>query len=121
MRRKGPLIFSLLLLAQVAFSQSLIGTWVSDQLLLSLVRFSITFRPDMTYQIDTSLGRTIGTYTYTPHRIIFTPVKVGIDGEGIGSTDVYPYRLQGDDTLYLDAQGNEVRLIRTKILSGKET
>ncbi len=114
MRRSGPFVVSLVLLSQTVFSQSLVGTWVSNQLLLSLVRFSITFRPDMTYQIHTTLGQTIGRYTYTADRIVFTPVKVGINGGSIGATDVYGYAFRDDDTLYLDANGNEVKLIRTR-------
>ncbi len=114
MRRNGALVVSLLLLTQALFSQSLVGTWVSDQLLLSIVRFSITFRPDMTYQISTSLGETIGRYTYTANRITFTPVKVGINGGSIGDTDVYGYVFHNEDTLLLDAKGNEVKLIRAR-------
>ncbi len=114
MRRTRALGVLLLFLSQAAFAQSLVGTWVSNQLLLSLVRFSLTFRSDMTYEIDTTLGKTTGTYTFTGNTIIFTPVNVGINGGSVGAVDVYPYRFSGENTLSLVENGTEVTFLRTQ-------
>ena len=114
--RKTFFFLLLLLLSRAVFAQPLVGTWVSNQLILATVRFSLTFRSDMTYQIDTILGRTIGTYTFTEDRITFTPTKVGINGGMVGDNDVYSYAFQGEDTLSLKSKGSEVELTRAKSL-----
>jgi hypothetical protein len=68
----------------------------------------------MTYQIDCSLGQATGTYTYTEDRITFTPVKSGINGGSMGNVDVYPYTFIDENSLYLDAKGNKVKLMKIK-------
>jgi len=114
MSRTCALVASLFLLSQAVFSQPLTGTWVADQPLLSMVHFSLTFHPDMTYEIDTVLGKTTGDYRSEDNRIVFTPIKIGINGGSVAAPDVYPYSFRGEDILYLNANGREVKLIRTR-------
>ena len=114
MVRRVVLILLSFLLSQGIFAQSLVGSWVSDQPLLSLVRFSLTFSTDMTYKIDCVLGQTTGTYTYTDNKIIFTPIKSGINAGSVGGLQVYPYRFLDENTLFLDEKGTEVKLLREK-------
>ena len=112
MGKGGLSIFFLFLLSQGIFAQSLVGSWVSDQPLLSLVRFSLTFSSDMTYRIDCILGQTTGTYTYSNNKITFTPIKSGINAGSAGSLQVYPYRFLDENALFLEENGTEVKLMR---------
>jgi hypothetical protein len=114
MRKGGLLILFSFFLSQGIFAQSLVGSWVSDQPLLSLVRFSLTFSSDMTYRIDCSLGQATGTYTYTDNTITFTPIKSGINAGSVGALQIFPYRFLNDSTLFLDEKGTEVKLTRVK-------
>ena len=114
MRRTGLLIFLMFAVTQELLAQSLAGTWISDALLLKTVHFSLTFRSDMSYQIDCTLGLTTGTYTFTEDRIIFTPISVGISAGHAGDTQLYFYIFGDENTLYLHANGVKVKLKRAQ-------
>ena len=112
MRRTGLLVFLVFAVSQQLLAQSLAGTWISDALLLKTVHFSLTFRSDMTYQIDCTLGRTTGTYVFTEDKINFTPLSVGISAGHTGDTQLYFYIFGDENTLYLHANGVKVKLRR---------
>ena len=112
MRRNSLFVFLLFAMSQTISAQSLAATWVSDAPLLKAVHFSLTFRSDMTYQIDTSLGRTTGTYSFTEDKIDFRPISVGISAGSAGDTQVYYYTFGNNDTLHLHAGGTRVTLRR---------
>jgi hypothetical protein len=114
MRRQIILIAFSIALSQALFGQSLIGTWVSDALLLKTVGFHLIFRSDMTYEIDCSLGKTIGNYACTEDKITFTPTSAGISAGSAGDTQVYYYTFSDDGVLYLHANGIKVKLMRTE-------
>jgi hypothetical protein len=96
------------------YAQSLVGTWESDQPLLRMVHFRMTFNSDMTYRIETILGQTTGTYTFTEDAIDFAPIKSTISAGNVGKIQLYPYSFAGEDTFYLDENGTRIKLLRMK-------
>ena len=111
MKGTGLFVFLLFLAASGAvFAQSLVATWVSDAPLLKMAHFSLTFRSDMTYEVDCTLGRTAGTYSSTEDRILFSPITVGINAGSAGDTQVYYYTFGDESALYLHANGIKVKL-----------
>ena len=116
--RRNALSILLLVLSQAGFAQSLTGTWVSDALLLKTVDFRLTFRSDMSYEIDTTLGRTTGTYTYTEDKISFTPIHVGMSAGKAGDNQDYYYTF-GDGYLYLHANGVKVKLRKVETVAAQ--
>lgn len=103
---------SLLLLAATALqAQSLLGTWVSAEPILVTFKFSLTFR-ESEYQVDCTLGQTIGTYTVTGDTINFTPTKIGIDSGDIGKNDTWQYSFIDEDSFFLSSGPVKVRLFR---------
>jgi hypothetical protein len=113
-KRQVILIAFSIFLSQALSGQSLVGTWISNALLLKTVGFHLTFRSDMTYEIDCSLGKTIGNYACTEDKIIFTPTSAGISAGSAGDTQVYYYTFVDDGDLYLHANGIKVKLTRTE-------
>jgi len=108
---RGIWISLLLLVATGLQAQSLLGTWVSTEPILVTFKFSLTFREDE-YQVDCSLGQTIGTYTVTGDTINFTPTKIGIDSGDIGKDDTWRYSFIDDDSFYLSSGPVKVKLFR---------
>ena len=101
----------LLLLAGSLSAQSLVGSWVSNEPILINFKFVITFR-DEEYQIDTSLGQTIGTYVASNDTIYFTPTRIGINSGDTGKNDTWQYSFINDDSFYLSSGPIKVRLFR---------
>ncbi len=114
MRRSGFFVFLLVLVSGCLFAQPRVGTWVSDALLLRTLGFRLTFRPGMTYEIDTTVGKTTGEYTFTEDKIIFKPISVGISAGSAGDTQVYYYTFGDENHLYLHANGVKVKLTRAE-------
>jgi len=110
-------LFVVLLLpaaSQAVFAQSLVSTWVADAPLLRTVHFSLTFRSDLTYEVDCALGRTAGTYSSTEDKILFNPITVGINAGSAGDTQVYYYTFDDEGSLYLHANGIKLKLKRVQ-------
>ncbi len=101
----------LLLLAAGLSAQSLQGTWVSTEPILVNIKFSITFS-EVDYEINCSLGQTIGTYITTADTIYFTPTKIGINSGDVGKNDTWQYSFVDDESFYLGSGPIKVRLFR---------
>ena len=74
-------------------------------------KFSLTFR-EVEYEVDCSLGQTIGIYSITDDTINFTPTKVGISSGDIGKNDTWQYTFVDDESFYLSSGPIKVRLFR---------
>lgn len=103
--------FLLLLLASGLSAQSVVGTWVSTEPILMNFKFSLTFREEE-YEVDCSLGQTIGTYSITDDTINFTPTKIGISSGDIGKNDTWQYNFVDDESFDLSSGPIKVRLFR---------
>lgn len=100
-----------LLFAVSLSAQSLVGSWVSNEPLLHDLKFILTFR-ETDYQIDCSLGQTIGTWWATSYTIYFTPTKIGINSGDVGKNDTWQYSFVNDDTFSLSSGPIKVKLFR---------
>jgi len=94
-------------------AQSLVGTWVSPEPILVNLKFSLTFH-DSDYEIDCSLGQTLGTWYSTDTQIHFTPTYVGINSGDVGKSNIWDYRFLDDDAFQLSSGPISVRLTRKK-------
>jgi hypothetical protein len=103
----------LLLLSGWLSAQSLVGTWVSTEPILVNLHFSLTFR-ESEYEVDCSLGQTLGTWYPTDTQIHFTPTHVGINSGDVGSANIWDYKFVNGDTFQLSAGPISVRLYRKK-------
>jgi hypothetical protein len=103
--------FLFLLAATALSAQSLLGTWVSTEPILVNLKFSLTFHDD-DYEVDCSLGQTIGTYTVTKDKIFFTPTKIGINSGDIGKNDIWDYSFVDNESFYLSSGPIKLRLFR---------
>ena len=92
---------------------SLVGTWVSTEPILVNFKFSLTFR-ESEYQVDCSLGQTLGLWYATPTQIHFTPTKVGINSGDVGKANIWDYRFVDEDAFQLSSGPISVRLFRRK-------
>jgi hypothetical protein len=107
-----PLCAALLLLFAGSLSaQSLVGNWVSTEPLLQDLKFVLTFR-EADYEINCSLGQTIGTWWATGDTIHFTPTKIGINSGDAGKNDTWQYSFVNDDSFFLSSGPIKVRLVR---------
>lgn len=101
-------------------AQSLAGAWVSRQILLALVNFSITFDTDMSYRIDCVLGKARGTFSIEEGKIFFAPTESGISdpkADDIGSITIYAYEFENENTLRLS--GGQVSITLTRREDGQ--
>ena len=103
----------LLLLSEHLPAQSLVGTWVSPEPILVNLKFSLTFS-EADYQIDCSLGQTLGTWYATSTQIHFTPTHVGINSGDVGKANIWDYRFSGEDSFQLSSGPISVRMVRKK-------
>jgi len=94
-------------------AQSLVGTWVSPEPILVNLKFSLTFH-ESDYQIDCTLGQTLGTWYSTDTQIHFTPTHVGINSGDVGKANIWDYKFAGDDAFQLTSGPISVRLTRRK-------
>ena len=116
------LILAELACSQLARAQSLAGAWVSGQVILLLVNFSINFDADKSYEVDCILGKAIGTYRIEEDKIIFTPTKSGINNaraNDIGSINIYTYKFTSENTLTLSGGWVNVTLKRKEVSEGE--
>jgi hypothetical protein len=110
-RMRLPAVLGFLFVSALLAAHPLVGTWVSREPILVNLRFSLTFRPSE-YQVDCSLGQTLGLWYATVTQIHFTPTKVGINSGDVGSANIWDYRFVGPDTFQLSAGPISVRLFR---------
>ena len=101
----------LLLIAGSLSAQSLVGNWISTEPLLHDLKFILTFR-EADYEIDCSLGQTIGTWWATSDTIYFTPTKIGINSGDVGKNDTWQYSFINEESFYLSSGPIKVRLYR---------
>jgi hypothetical protein len=101
----------LLLVSGWLGAQPLVGTWVSTEPILVNLHFSLIFR-ESEYEVDCSLGQTLGTWYSTDSQIHFTPTHVGINSGDVGSANIWDYRFVNGDTFQLSAGPISVRLYR---------
>jgi len=92
---------------------SLVGTWVSTEPILLNLKFALTFR-ESEYQVDCTLGQTLGLWYATPTQIHFTPTHVGINSGDVGKANVWDYRFVDDNAFQLSSGPISVRLFRKK-------
>jgi len=92
---------------------SLVGTWFSTEPILVNFKFSLTFR-ESEYQVDCSLGQTLGLWYATATQIYFTPTKVGINSGDVGKANIWDYRFVDEDAFQLSSGPISVRLFRRK-------
>ena len=92
---------------------SLVGTWVSTEPILVNFKFSLTFR-ESEYQVDCSLGQTLGLWYATATQIYFTPTKVGINSGDVGKANIWDYRFVDEDAFQLSSGPISVRLFRRR-------
>ena len=108
---KSSLVIALLLISQIAHSQSFLGAWHSTDALLISLKFSLTFY-ETEYQVDCTLGQTIGTYDIQDDKIHFTPTKIGIDSGEAGKRNVWTYERIDDDSFNLTSGPIKVKFVR---------
>jgi hypothetical protein len=108
---RGIIGITLLLVSPLVHAQYLLGTWHSNEPLLISVKFSLQFR-ESEYQVDCTLGQTIGTYDARGDTIYFTPTKIGIDSGSVGKNDVWRYERIDENSFYLSSGWIRVKLMR---------
>jgi hypothetical protein len=77
------------------------------------LKFSLTFH-DSDYEVDCTLGTTLGRYFSTADRIYFTPTKVGINSGDVGKSNIWDYRFHTEDSFTLSSGPLSVRLYRKR-------
>jgi len=103
----------LLLVSGCLAAQSLVGTWVSTEPILVNLKFSMTFG-ESDYQIDCSLGQTLGIWYSLDAQIHFTPTHVGINSGDVGKSNIWDYRFVDANTFWLSSGPISVRLTRKR-------
>ena len=103
----------LLLVSGWLGAQSLVGTWVSPEPILVNLHFSLTFQ-ESDYEIDCTLGQTLGTWYATDTQIHFTPTHVGINSGDVGKSNIWHYKFANGDAFQLTSGPISVRLTRKK-------
>ena len=103
----------LLLAPGLLGAQSLVGTWVSSEPILVNLKFSLTFH-ESDYEIDCTLGRTLGLWYSTEKQIHFTPTQVGINSGDVGKSNIWDYRFVNGDSFHLSSGPISVLLTRKK-------
>ena len=92
-------------------AQSLVGTWVPTEPILVNIKLSLTFT-DSGYQVDCSLGETVGVYSVTNEKIYFKPTHIGISSGEAGKNEIWDYNFVDDQSFYLRSGPIKVRFLR---------